>query len=578
MKITFRMVKTIFIIILICLYFFSQAVLYSQNLTPDEEYLSIVEKIKKGEDTETDYTKLRMLYTQTSWYEPESKERDDNISQMVHAWVDQRYDEAIQIGNQLLEEDYLNPFVHDLFAKVYKETGKGNMLFHLLMFINITSSISESGDGKSFETAYKVISSWEEKGMMTLNQVTPVEQVIEPTIHDGHYYHVIQVKADETNEKSDLYFNIDIPYQKTKQTGPVVTTPVITPPPPTPALQPITTYTDPTGQFSIHFPAGFSLLASQPNLIQCVTPNNGNLYLIISDYANTMKAFSDEIIKRPGSLSGESQFQAGNLSGKIQLYTMSGSFQVLDGKSYAVLLVTYSGIEYGLVVVIPTESYSTAQNWLSSLVTGVQYQLITSPLPTVVAPTVAPTFPVTTPLEFTAPDESFLVSLPAQSSKGGEWPNITEYHTPNQGTLYILYGDTAGILTLFHQDLTQKQGKMLGQPVLFQTHEGVQGRMEINTMVGSFQAADGKDYISFIISYERPEAALVIIVPTSLYTEAQSWISPLITGVTFQGIQPTPSPFLTPMPTATLTASPSPSVSATPPPLPTETLPPLTNW
>ena len=569
MKIPFRMVKTIFMLILIWSYFFSQAIVYSQNLTPDEEYISIIEKIKKGEDTETDYTKLRMLYTQTSFYQPESPERDENILKMAQAWFDKHNDEAIELGNQLLEGEYLNPFVHDLFAKIYKESGEGDFLFHMLMFINIITSIQ--GDGKSFETAYQVISTWEGKAMMTFEQVTPADpdQVFEPTLHDGHYFHVIQVKADETGEISDLYFNIDIPYQKAQQTGLVVTTPVITPPPPTPALQPITTYTDPTGQFSIHFPAGFSLLASQTNLIQCMAPNNGNLYLIISDYANTMKAFSDEIIKRPGSLSGESQFQAGNLSGKIQLYTMSGSFQVLDGKSYAVLLVTYAGIDYGLVVVLPTESYSAAQNWLSALVTGIQYQPTTSSPSAVVTPIVTPTFPVTTSLEYTAPDGSFQVSLPAGSSKGGEWPNIVEYQTPSQGTLYILSGDTVGTLNLFRQDLTQKQGKMLSQPVLFQTNEGDQGSMEVSTMVGSFQTADGKDYISFLVSYERPEGALVIIVPNNLYTEAQGWISPLITSVTFQAVQPTPSPFLTPMPTPTATVTPT--------PLPTETLPPLSD-
>ncbi|QPM68476.1 DUF4919 domain-containing protein [Atribacter laminatus] len=572
MKVLFWIQKILWVLLLILVLNPTEIIL-GQNLSSDEEYLSIIEKIKKGEDTETDYTKLRMLYTQTSFYQPESAERDENILKMTQAWIDKHDNEAIEIGNQLLEGEYLNPFVHDLFAKIYKESGEGDPLFHLLMFINIITSIQ--GDGKSYETAYQVISTWEEKAMMTFVRVSPVDQVFEPTLHDGHCYHVIQVKADETGEISDLYFNIDIPYQKAQQTGPVVTAPVITPPTPTPALQPITTYTDPTGQFSIHFPAGFSLLASQTNLIQCLTPNNGNLYLIISDYANTMKAFSDEVLNRPASFSGESQFQAGNLSGKIQLYTMSGSFQVLDGKSYAVLLVTYAGIDYGLVVVLPAESYSAAQNWLSALVTGVQYQPATSPPPVVLTPTVTPTFQVTNSLEYTVLDGLFQVLLPAGSSQGGKWPNIAEYQTPSQGTLYILSGDTAGTLNLFRQDLTQKQGKMLSQPVLFQTDEGVQGRMEINTMVGNFQAADGKDYISFLVSYERPEGALVIIVPNNLYTEAQGWISPLITDVTFQAIQPTPSPFLTPMPTATtmVTPPPSPSVSTTT--LPSETLPPL---
>ena len=430
MKVLFWIQKILWVLLLILVLNPTEIIL-GQNLSSDEEYLSIIEKIKKGEDTETDYTKLRMLYAQTSFYQPESPERDENILKMAQAWFDKHDNEAIEIGKQLLEGEYLNPFVHDLFAKIYKESGEGDPLFHLLMFINIITSIQ--GDGKSYETAYQVISTWEEKAMMTFVQVNPVDQVFEPTFHDGHYYHVIQVKADETGEISDLYFNIDIPYQKAQQTGPVVTMPVITPITPTPALQPITTYTDPTGQFFIHFPVGFSLLASQTNLIQCMTPNNGNLYLIISDYGNTMKAFSDEIIKRPGAFSGESQFQAGNLSGKIQLYTMSGSFQVLDGKSYAVLLVTYAGIDYGLVVVLPAESYSAAQNWLSALVTGVQYQPATPPPPVVLTPTVTPTFQVTNSLEYTVLDGLFQVLLPAGSSQGGSGQILLNIKLPVRG-------------------------------------------------------------------------------------------------------------------------------------------------
>ncbi len=577
MKKSLPMVQYISIVFFIIMLFYPKTMTYGQNPTPEEEYQSIINKVKKGEDIDTDYTKLRMLYAQTSQYQPESKERDDSILKMTQAWVDKRYDEAIQLGNQLLEEEYLNPFVHDLFAKIYKETGGGDAFFHMLMFINVITSIQ--GDGESYETAYQVISTWEEKGMMTFVQVTPVGQIFEPVAHNGHNYHVIRVKSDETGEESDLYFNIDIPFQKTQQTGPGVTTPEITPLPstPTPALQPITTYTDPTGRFSINFPTGFSQVSSLSNFIQCTTPDNGTLYLIIADYANTMKAFYDEVVKRPGSLSGESQFQAGNLAGKIQVFTMPGSFQLLDGKTYVVLLVTYTGIEYGLVVVLPVESYQAAQGWLSTLVTAVQYQTAVSPA--IPLPTVAPnpTQQISSSQKFIAPDGSFQVTLPSGTTKGGEWPNIAEYQTPSQGTLYILYGDVKGTLNLFRQDLVQKQGKILGQPVLFQTNEGVQGRMEISTMVGSFQAADGKDYISFLVSYERPEGALVIIVAKNLYTEAQGWISPLITDVTFQTAQPTPSPFLTPMPTPTTMVTPptTPSVSATPTILPSETLPPL---
>jgi hypothetical protein len=263
---------------------------------------------------------------------------------------------------------------------------------------------------------------------------------------------------------------------------------------------------------------------------------------------------------------------------------MSGSFQVLDGKNYAVLLITYSGVEFGMVVVLPTEYYSAAQSWLSPLITGVQYRLVSSP-PVISTPTPAPTLPISTSLEFTAPDGSFRLSLPSGTSKGGEWPNIFEYKTPNQGTLYILTGDTVGILNLFRQDLAKKQGTLQGQPVDF-TALGVPGKMEVYTMVGSFQASDGKNYVIILVSYQQPECALVISIPREFYAEAQGWIGPLLTGVTFLIGTPPPTslPLFTPLSTPTSPVLPSttppiletPVPTSIPTPLPTETLPPLT--
>ncbi|HHT11114.1 MAG TPA: hypothetical protein GX009_12480, partial [Candidatus Atribacteria bacterium] len=76
-------VKKILWVLLLILVISPSKIASGQNLSPDQEYQSTIEKIKKGEDTETDYTKLRMLYTQTSFYQPESPERDENILKMA---------------------------------------------------------------------------------------------------------------------------------------------------------------------------------------------------------------------------------------------------------------------------------------------------------------------------------------------------------------------------------------------------------------------------------------------------------------------------------------------------------------
>ena len=98
MKVPFWIQKILWVLLLILVLNPTEIIL-GQNLSSDEEYLSIIEKIKKGEDTETDYTKLRMLYAQTSFYQPESAERDENILKMTQAWIDKHDNEAIEIGN-----------------------------------------------------------------------------------------------------------------------------------------------------------------------------------------------------------------------------------------------------------------------------------------------------------------------------------------------------------------------------------------------------------------------------------------------------------------------------------------------
>jgi hypothetical protein len=74
-------VKKILWVLLLILVISPSKIASGQNLSPDQEYQSTIEKIKKGEDTETDYTKLRMLYTQTSFYQPESPERGGEYTQ-----------------------------------------------------------------------------------------------------------------------------------------------------------------------------------------------------------------------------------------------------------------------------------------------------------------------------------------------------------------------------------------------------------------------------------------------------------------------------------------------------------------
>ena len=82
--------------------------------------------------------------------------------------------------------------------------------YHRYAASGIIDSILASGDGMSPETAYVVISVPEEYVILSVLGVTVEIQQWDEI--DGHNYDFFDVVDGKTNEKSTIYFNIDIPW------------------------------------------------------------------------------------------------------------------------------------------------------------------------------------------------------------------------------------------------------------------------------------------------------------------------------------------------------------------------------
>ncbi len=76
-------------------------------------------------------------------------------------------------------------------------------------WISLIDSILGSGDGRSYETAFRVIDVREEYAVLRILRLQPGEQFLEE--HNGSQFDVLKATAPGSDQPVELYFNIDLP-------------------------------------------------------------------------------------------------------------------------------------------------------------------------------------------------------------------------------------------------------------------------------------------------------------------------------------------------------------------------------
>jgi len=83
--------------------------------------------------------------------------------------------------------------------------------FHKRVHLGLVNSILSSGDGKTAETAYVVISTDEE---YTILQALDLPRGSQSLNHlNGHSFDILTVTDPKTNKPVKIFFNIDIPWK-----------------------------------------------------------------------------------------------------------------------------------------------------------------------------------------------------------------------------------------------------------------------------------------------------------------------------------------------------------------------------
>lgn len=171
-----------------------------------ETFAQLLARAKKA-DPELDFTALRMAYAASDQYSPYGGDR----SIFEKALQDKNHQEALRLGEAEVEKDFLNVWAH--WAAWQGAQGLGDetrAAFHQYALRGIFQSIVNSGDGKSQETAYHVLSTDETYFVLAALGLRTKSQALQHK--DGHSYDAMTVVDVQSGTELTLYFNIDISF------------------------------------------------------------------------------------------------------------------------------------------------------------------------------------------------------------------------------------------------------------------------------------------------------------------------------------------------------------------------------
>jgi len=181
------------------------AVCFCQNKkAADARYADLVAKAKAGEKS-VDFKELRLAYADSS----KGSDTDSQKKAMTAALNSKDFEKALKNAEIVLAADYVDMDAHFAEYIAYRElhdTAQAD--FHKNVLQGLLDSITHSGDGKSFDTAFQIIEVHEEYVLLRFMGLMPSKQSMSEK--GGHSYDVLEAVNPKSSEKVTLYFNIDI--------------------------------------------------------------------------------------------------------------------------------------------------------------------------------------------------------------------------------------------------------------------------------------------------------------------------------------------------------------------------------
>jgi hypothetical protein len=207
-----KLASVVFILVLVSVAAFSSTQDPPKNSSqdlPKRSFALLLERAKKSDAT-LDFKELRMAYTETTDYSPYGGDRETR-QKMFAALNAKEFDSAVESAEKILAKNFVEINAHFVAYVAHRESGRTEKAtFHKFMFDGLVKSITGSGDGKTAETAFVVITTDEEYTLFNILGLRPAGQAL--ITQDGHSFDRMTATNPKTSETVVYFFNIDKPF------------------------------------------------------------------------------------------------------------------------------------------------------------------------------------------------------------------------------------------------------------------------------------------------------------------------------------------------------------------------------
>jgi hypothetical protein len=175
----------------------------------DSAYRDLVKKVTGG-DLLIDFRALRLACLKAS--SCDARGDLENVTSMHVFLHEKQYDKAAKAADALIEKGFVNIEAHVISSQAYMALNQPEKAqFHHDVAAGLLHSILSTGDGKTKESAFEVIGTFEEHVVMAVLGLPPLgPQALIPG--KPHSYDILKVKDPKTGQEVSVYFNIDAFY------------------------------------------------------------------------------------------------------------------------------------------------------------------------------------------------------------------------------------------------------------------------------------------------------------------------------------------------------------------------------
>lgn len=170
-------------------------------------YGALIEKAESGEG-EADYTALRLAYAQVPTYDPYSMHTRKLFDDAWKAFENKDCDTVIAKTDDLQKINYTMVPIHFMRGDCFEKAGDTKRSAReFAIGKGLAESELKSGDGKSIETAFHVVTLSEERFILTALEVNAPQQALLGA--NGHSYDQMTGTYTKTGKPATVYFLVD---------------------------------------------------------------------------------------------------------------------------------------------------------------------------------------------------------------------------------------------------------------------------------------------------------------------------------------------------------------------------------